>query len=168
DAGYGKTALVRHVIASMPPEFIVLSAEADELSRELPFGVVAQLGVATTSGSFAAGLELLRIAGERTDHRPVLIVVEDLHWADIGSREALVAMARRLETECVALMATSRPGSTGDGWDRLIQDESRCRTIRLGLISEEHVGQWADRLGIALSSAQAARLHRHTGGHPLY
>ena len=168
DAGYGKTALVRHVIASLPPEFVVLSAEADELSRELPFGVVAQLGVATSSGSFATGMELLRTAGERTDHRPVLIVVEDLHWADIGSREALAAMARRLETECVALLATSRPGSTGEGWDRLLNDENRCCTIRLGAISEEHVGQWAERLGIELSEVQAARLHRHTGGHPLY
>ena len=97
-AGYGKTALVRRVIASLPPEFVVLSAEADELSREQPFGVAAQLGVATTTGSFAAGMELLRLAGECSDHRPVLFVVEDLHWADVSSREALVTMVRRLES----------------------------------------------------------------------
>ena len=168
DAGFGKTALVRRVIASLPPEFAVLSAEADELSREQPFGVAAQLGATTSTGSFAVGLELVRLAGESADHRPVLVVVEDLHWADVGSREALITMARRLDTECVALLVTSRPGGPGDGWIRLINDESRCRTIQLGPITEQQVGQWANRLGIELTSAQASRLHRHTGGHPLY
>jgi DNA-binding CsgD family transcriptional regulator len=64
---------------------------------------------------------------------------------------------------------TSRPGGgDADGWDRIINDEMRCRTIKLGAISEQQVGEWANRIGIGLTSAQAARLHRHTGGHPLY
>jgi hypothetical protein len=148
---------------------VVLSAEADELAREQPFGVVAQLGAAPSAGSFAAGLELLRLTGERADHRPVLVVVEDMHWADVGSREALVTMARRLDGECVALLLTSRPGGgDADGWDRIVNDEMRCRTIQLGAISEQQVGEWANRLGIGLTGAQAARLHRHTRGHPLY
>jgi DNA-binding NarL/FixJ family response regulator len=168
DAGFGKTALVRRVIATLPPEFVAVSAEADEIAREEPFGVAAELGAKTSTSSIATGLELLRIVGERSDHRPVLVVVEDLHWADTGSREALATMARRLEAERVALLVTSRPGRSGDGWDRLVNDESRCRTIHLGPMSEEQVGQWAHRLGIDLSQAQGARLHRHTGGHPLY
>ena len=90
DAGFGKTALVRRVLAALPSDFIVMSAEADELAREQPFGVVSRLGAATSAGSFAAGLELLRLTGERQDHRPVLVVVEDMHWADATSREALV------------------------------------------------------------------------------
>jgi hypothetical protein len=163
DAGYGKTALVRHVIASLPAEFIVLSAEADELAREYAFGVVSQLGVATSSGSFAAGMELLRMAGERTDHRPVLVVAEDLHWADISSREALATMARRLENECVALLATSRPGASGaDGWDRTVNDESRCRTIRLGPMpsSRSASGRPARRSSCHVRKPQAASAHR--------
>jgi hypothetical protein len=80
DAGFGKTALVRRVLAALPSDFIVMSAEADELAREQPFGVVSRLGAVTSAGSFAAGLELLRLTGERQDHRPVLVVVEDMHW----------------------------------------------------------------------------------------
>ena len=57
DAGFGKTALVRRVIATLPPEFVVLSAEADEIAREEPFGVAAQLCVTTSTSSLAAGLE---------------------------------------------------------------------------------------------------------------
>jgi DNA-binding CsgD family transcriptional regulator len=169
DAGFGKTALVRRVIGTLPDDFAVISAEADELAREQPFGVVSQLGATGANGSLAAGLELLRLTAERQDHRPVLVVVEDMHWADTSSREALVTMARRLDAENVALMLTSRPGGgDGDGWDRIVHDEIRCCTIQLGAISEQQVAEWANRLGIALTVAQAARLHRHTGGHPLY
>lgn len=169
EAGFGKTALVRRVVGTLPDDFVVISAGADDLAREQPFGVVAQLGATTSAGSFAAGLELLRLTGERRDRRPVLVVVEDMHWADVASREALVTMARRLDTECVALMLTSRPGGADtDGWSRVVNDEMRCRTIQLGAVSEQQVGEWAKRLGIALSAAQAARLHEHTGGHPLY
>ena len=169
DGGFGKTALVRRVVATLPSEFMVISAEADELSREQPFGVVTQLGAAPSGGSVAAGLELLRQAGEHAEHRPVLIVVEDMHWADVASREALVTMARRLDTESVALLLTSRPGGGDrDGWHRLLNDETRCRTIQLHPISEQQVGEWANRLGIDLTTTQARRLHRHTAGHPLY
>lgn len=169
DAGFGKTALVRRAVGTLPHDFVVISAEADDLAREQPFGVVAQLGATTTAGSFAAGLELLRLTGERQDNRPVLVVVEDMHWADVASREALVTMARRLDTECVALVLTSRPGGAdADGWNRIVNDEMRCRTIRLGAVSEQQVGEWAKQLGIGLTVAQSARLHEHTGGHPLY
>jgi len=169
DAGFGKTALVRRVIATLPSDFAVISAEADELSREQRFGVVNQLGATTGGGSFAVGLELLRLAAERVDHRPVLVVVEDLHWADASSREALATMARRLDTERVELLVTSRPGGgIGEGWDRLLTDENRCRTVKLGPMTEQQVGEWGKRLDIGLSAAHAARLHRHTGGHPLY
>ena len=169
DAGFGKTALVRRVLAALPSDFMVMSAEADELAREQPFGVVSRLGAATSAGSFAAGLELLRLTGERQDHRPVLVVVEDMHWADATSREALVTMARRLDAEPVALLLTSRPGGRdADGWDRIVNDEISCCTIQLGPMAEQQVGEWARRLDIELTGAQAARLHRHTGGHPLY
>jgi hypothetical protein len=163
DAGFGKTALARRVVAAVPDDFVVMSAGADELAREQPFGVISQLGATDPAGSFAAGLELLRQTGERVDHRPVLVVVEDMHWADTPSREALVTMARRLEAERVVLLLTSRPGGgEADGWDRVVNDEMRCCTIQLRPISELQIGEWADRVGVALTSAQAQRLHRHT------
>lgn len=169
EAGFGKTALIRQVVGTLAEDFVVISAEADELSRERPFGVAAQLGATGATDSLAAGLELLRSAGERQDHRPVLIVVEDVQWADVGSRQALATMARRLDAESVALVLTSRPGGADtDGWDRIVNDEMRCCTIYLEAVSEKQVGEWANRLGIGLTDGQAVRLHRHTGGHPLY
>src|SRR5262249_2406533 len=73
------------------------------------------------------------------------------------------------DAECVAVVLTSRPGGgDADGWDRIVNDEMRCCTIYLGAVSEQQVGEWANRIVIGLTGAQAARLHRHTGGHPLY
>ncbi len=91
DAGFGKTALVRRVLAALPSDFMVMSAEADELAREQPFGVaVPARRRRLPPAHLRSGLELLRLTGERQDHRPVLVVVEDMHWADATSREALV------------------------------------------------------------------------------
>lgn len=165
DAGFGKTALVRRAIAALPDGFVLHRADADAAAREQPFGVAAELGVTTTASPLAAGLELLsRVAG-----RPALVVVEDLHWADAQSRVALATMARRLGQEPVLLLVTSRPGGAGtDGWDRLVDDETRCRVIGLGPLATDQVAEWAGALGIALTPAQAERLRRHTGGHPLY
>src|SRR5690349_8752778 len=166
-AGYGKTALLRRVLDTRPDDFVVICAQADELAREQPFGVVSQLGVTASAGSFAVGVELLRLAGER--QRPALMVVEDMHWADPGSREALATMARRVDAEPVALVVTSRPGGAhGDGWDRIVIDEMRCCTIALDAITEAQVARWAELIGVPLTGSQAQRLHGHTGGHPLY
>ena len=72
-----------------------------------------------------------------------------------GSREALIrwpVVSTRNALPC----CHECPGGDGDGWIRLVNDEIRCRTIRLGPVSEQQVGQWANRFGIELTSAQAA------------
>ena len=121
DAGFGKTALVRRILGTLPDGFVVISAEADELAREQPFGVASQLGATRTADPLGVGLELLRLTGERRDHRPAVVVVEDMHWADARSREALASMARRLDAECVALLLTSRlVAGTPAAGDRIV------------------------------------------------
>lgn len=168
DAGFGKTALIRQLIASLPEEFTVLSAEADELNRERRFAVAGELGAITTADSFSVGLQLLRAIGERSEVGPVLVVVDDLHWADEGSRAALLTVARRIEGDRVCLVVTSRSGGPADGWQRLVSDETRCRKLELGPLDDDQVNRWANQVGVALTVAQAARLRAHTGGHPLY
>jgi class 3 adenylate cyclase/tetratricopeptide (TPR) repeat protein len=44
---------------------------------------------------------------------PVLVAVEDLHWADPDTREVLGTLLRRLEGYPLALVVTARPGADG-------------------------------------------------------
>src|SRR4051812_19040854 len=54
---------------------------------------------------FGAALGLL---GELSDAEPVLLVLEDLHWADRSTRDLLVFLSRMLRRERVCLVGTYR------------------------------------------------------------
>ncbi|HEX3260153.1 MAG TPA: AAA family ATPase [Pseudonocardia sp.] len=166
EAGAGKTALLDRATDALPPAFTVLRAEADELGADVAFGLVEQLAPRTAAAPFAVGLELLdRWSGA---DGPVAVVVEDLHWADAPSREALLTAARRLSRDRVLLVVTSRPGADVDGWERLRLDPRRCTRIEVGALTVAEVGALAASQGVPLPTRAAERLHRHTGGHALY
>ncbi len=169
EAGSGKTALVDRVVETLPSAFAVLRADADELAIDVPFGVVAELGGITAESGFAAGLQLLGRWAEVQDARPVAVVVEDLHWADARSREALLTAGRRLGRDRVVLIVTSRPGGgSGDSWDRLRLDSRRCRQVEVRALTVDEVAALAAASGVVLSERAAERLHRHTAGHALH
>src|SRR5580693_10544518 len=108
EAGAGKTSLLRAAVAALAADFRVVRAHADELAADVSFDVVAQLGVRDASAPFPAGLELIGQWSGGSDGRPVLVAVEDLHWADAESRLALLTAARRLSEDRVLILVTSR------------------------------------------------------------
>ena len=168
-AGSGKTALLRECMTRLSPAFRLLRAEADELAGDLPFGVVAQVGSIGGASAFAAGMNLLALLAAAQDAGPVAVVVEDLHWADAASRQALLTAARRLDEDKVMLLISSRPDPrTADGWERFCLDPGRCRRVILGGLSVADVAELARRAGKALTRGHAERLHQHTQGHALY
>ena len=166
DAGMGKTALVRHVVGNLPAEIQVAHAQADELAAERPFELARQLG-STSAESFSAGMEILEAWSSRQDQGPVVVVVEDLHWADGASSKALLSAVQRLDKDRVAVLVTTRPG-LHDGWERLCSDPERCLGINLAPFDANEVELFASSVGIDLTPYQAERLRSHTGGHPLY
>ena len=167
DPGFGKTTLVRHALGRRPAGMQVQQAHADELATEVPFELAGRLGASITDNSFGAGLQLLEAWARHQDEGPVAVLVEDLHWADAASSKALLCAAQRLDEDKVALIVTTRPG-VRDGWERMQADSLRCRRIVLSALSAADVAAMAAAAGIELTPAQAERLHRHTGGHPLY
>ena len=149
DAGSGKTALVRRVLDELPADFTVLRAEADELAASASLAVAGQLGPTSSNGPFGAGLELLGILGTLQDSGPVAVIIEDLHWADAASRQALLTTARRLGDDRVVMLVTSRPeAADNDGWGRLIADPDRCQRLTLGVLSTDEVAEMADRKSV--------------------
>ena len=166
--GSGKTALLREVLARLPTACQVLRAEADELAGDVPLGVLTGLAPIGSGNAFEAGMELLALLGAAQDTGPVAAVVEDLHWADAASCQALLTAARRLDRDKVVFLISSRPGPRDDGWERFCLDPDRCLRVVLGGLSVAEVSELARRTGKDLSPRYAGRLHRHTGGHALY
>ena len=162
----GKTTLVRHVVGQLPSGVQVQQVPADELASHVPFDLAHRLGSRSTE-TFAAGMEILEGWSDRQDTGPLVVVVEDLHWADAASAGALLTAVQRLDEDRVAVIVTARP-SAQDGWGRFCRDSERCRTIDVGAFNEEEVAALASSAGIELTPYQAERLRAHTRGHPLY
>ena len=166
--GTGKSAFVRRLVAATEPGGTVLWAQADELATEPSFALLAQLVAVDAATPFAAGMRLVEHLGTLPAQGAVVVVVEDVQWADPASMAALLAAAQRLHHDHVALVLTSRPGARLDGWDRFLLDTERCTRIVLDGLDDDEVGELARHHGVELDAVQAQRLRGHTGGHPLY
>jgi DNA-binding CsgD family transcriptional regulator len=168
DPGSGKTALVNHVVAELPTSFAVLRAAADESTADQPFAVLEQFGIVGGGSPQAAGLDLVTLLTEAGGSGPVAAVVEDVHWADRESRQALSTVARRVGQERVLLVVTSRPGAAPDGWERLFLDPSDRLRVALGSLNRDDVAEMARVAGRDLPVRAVERLHEHSGGLALY
>jgi DNA-binding CsgD family transcriptional regulator len=166
-AGSGKTALVRRAVAALPDGFTLVRVEADELATDIAYELAGRLGALHTDGPFAAGMDILQAWSAAQDDGPIAVVIEDFHWADVDSRQALLVAVKRLDRDRVLVVITSRPG-TDDGWDRLRVDSDRCRQVVVSEFDIEEVVALAEVVGVEMTHHQAARLHDHTRGHPLW
>jgi hypothetical protein len=184
-AGIGKTTLVRRFLEEAD-EQCVLRASGEEAEADLPFGVLAQLLAATPitpPGSavgvagegpvdpLAAGAVLLDLLGELQRSGPVVVVVDDLHWADQPSLRALTFSLRRLRVDRVLTLVLTRDVAEArlpEGLRRLLADDD-TQQLRLGGLEVEELRALSGRLGHGpLSVRAAARLQAHTDGSPLH
>lgn len=115
-----------------------------------------RIRIAETFRSFIAHLAI---------SRPVAVLVEDLHWADIASSTALEALAEFVERHQLLMIMTSRPYAVRD-WRRF----RNMRSVMLGPLSPEAGDQFLDALlGPAPQLAELkTQVLRHTGGVPLF
>ena len=165
-AGSGKTTLLREALAGLPEEFVTIRAQADEVANDVAYELARQLGSDTAEGAFFAGQALLGTWARSQERGPVVVVVEDLHWAD-AAFQAIPGAARRLDQDRIVVIVTSRPGSD-EGWERFRRDGRRCKELMLRAFDANEVAELAAARGIELSPRQAIRLTEHTGGHPLW
>jgi len=55
-----------------------------------------------------------------TEVRPLVIVIEDLHWADMSSIELMESLLRLVETQRIIFVNVFRPGHKETG-DRIVE-----------------------------------------------
>src|SRR5215831_1612302 len=98
---------------------------------------------------------------------PVLVAVDDLHWADQASQRFLLYLADRLSGLPVALVLSWRAAGVGDGTDRLARLEQIAAdgVVSLTPLSRRGVrALLAEEFGTAPAEQFAAACHAVTGG----
>jgi DNA-binding CsgD family transcriptional regulator len=159
EAGVGKTALLKQAMEAAAG-FRILRALGVESEAELPFAALHEL-VAPVVGliqglpepqskamqaalalaelenlnRFAAYAATLGLLAAAAAERPVLCVLDDAHWLDQASTEALVFAARRIDHDPIVMLfairdpaeaAFSAPGLTELGIDGLPVEEAKA------------------------------------------
>jgi DNA-binding winged helix-turn-helix (wHTH) protein/predicted ATPase len=107
---------------------------------------------------------------------PLVLVVEDLHWADPSTIELISALARRQEPARFFLIGTNRgrdAGESGRTLESLTEElhlRGQCQVIRLRLLSEDAIAQLVEaRMPDSAVNAQLASVIRQrTSGNPLF
>jgi DNA-binding CsgD family transcriptional regulator len=100
--------------------------------------------------------------------QPVLLAVDDAHWADAPSLRSLLYLAARLDGLGVAIVVTVRSGETGG--DARLLDElavSARSVLRAAPLSAAGIGALlAERSGAAPATEVIAAAERATAGNP--
>jgi DNA-binding CsgD family transcriptional regulator len=124
---------------------------------------------AASDTSFALLHGLYWLAVNLAADKPVLVAVDDAHWADDASMRWLAHLTSRLEGSGVAVLATTRPAERSGTRDGLARLRAVADTLRPGLLDEAAVTTISRReLGADADAATCAALWRESGGNPFY
>ena len=185
EPGIGKTALLAAVADEC--ELTIVRATAVEAERAVAFATLQallwplrhdlgevergqadilrgtlRLGPPSAASAFAVGaatLSLVSIVAERT---PLVVIVDDVHWADEASQDACLFVARRLEREPVALLVGVREGEASP-----FEDESAFGRVDLRGLPEQEARAVLAAVDRDLASSVVDELLAMCAGNPL-
>jgi DNA-binding CsgD family transcriptional regulator len=186
EAGIGKSALLEDA-RDRAGDMHVLTARGVESESELPFAVLHQLvrpalehvdllpPPQATALRVALGLEegagqerflvfagCLSLLSELAERRPVLCLVDDAHWLDGASADALMFVARRLDAEGIVLLFGAREGDV-----RAFEAPDLPSLAVAGLSADAAGTLLASGRGVGASPAVREQLVEQTGGNAL-
>jgi predicted ATPase len=198
-AGIGKTSLLRlGSERAARSGWRVLRGAGSELETGFAFGVVRQLferelaaadpprrtqwlagpaaAVRGLLGSpdaapdpFAVVHGLYWLTVNMAAGQPVLIAVDDAHWADPASLRWLAYLASRVEGLSVAVVVALRPAEPASGQGPLAKIRTAAPAIRPALLSAAGVAAIVRAaLGAGTPDATCQALREASGGNPFY
>jgi tetratricopeptide (TPR) repeat protein len=188
EAGIGKTRLVEELTSQVRPAAggvrVRVGESAPMAGAALPYGpFVAALGneaawlladdgqdnmLAARHRLFVRVFELLSSLAARS---PLVVVLEDLHWADKSSRELLTFLAVRLRAERVIIVGTLRDELTDEvrRWLTELEHRPRVTRLRLGRMPDTEIaGLVAGVMPAGASPDHVAAVVAAADGNPLY
>jgi predicted ATPase len=114
---------------------------------------------AGTQDRFAIGAATLSLLACYADDAPVAVLVDDAHWLDGSSADAMLFAFRRLLADPVAVILTTREGEVS------LVDGSDLATLRLEGLDLACAAELLSSQGNGpLDADLGNRLHRETGG----
>jgi DNA-binding CsgD family transcriptional regulator len=172
DFAYG---LVRQLfeaplVAASPPEQAELLAGAAGHAARL-FGLAARDDAddALLDPSFAILHGLYWLSANLGRRSPLLLCVDDVHWADQTSLRFLHYLGRRLQELPIAAVAATRPARSADGSPLLaaLAADPSAEVLEVAPLSQRAVAELMRlALGTGVEPAFAAACHEVTGGVP--
>ncbi len=185
DAGAGKTALLEYA-ADTTAGMTVVRARGIEAESSLPFAGLADvrrpmialidrlppvqsaslraalaIGPPLPGDRFTTYVAALNLVALFAETQPVLIVVDDLHWIDPESAEALFFAARRLGAERIAMLFAARDNG------ELPADPAALPVLHLGGLDKDPSLQLLSQATPAIAAPVATAIWRASGGNPL-
>ncbi|MGD0605767.1 MAG: AAA family ATPase [Streptosporangiaceae bacterium] len=117
-------------------------------------------------------LRVLELLADLAAASPLLLVLEDLHWADESSRELLAFLATRLRDEPVMIAGTMREEELAAGtrlWLAELERRTAVTRLRLGRLADAEVAQLVAGLMPAETGAdELTAVVTVAAGNPLY
>jgi predicted ATPase/DNA-binding CsgD family transcriptional regulator len=174
EAGVGKTSLIRAFIDRVGDDARLMMGWCDPLSTPRPLGPLIDMAGSPES-------DLARLLDERVERDrllpgvlaelqrgPVLMVVEDVHWADEATLDLLRYLGRRVERAAALVLVTYRDDELGPDHPlkRLLGDLATVPAVQR--LRVEPLSEAAVRMLAGEQAVDAAALYRRTGGNPFY
>ena len=183
EPGIGKTALLDYAAGQAADAGLrVLRARGIESEAQIPFGSLLELlrpalgmlaqipqpqaialegALALRPGPalerFAVGAATLSLLAAYAEDGPVAVIIDDAHWLDASSAQALLFAFRRLVADPIAVLLAVREGEPS------LLDGADLPVLQLGGLTSAE----AAALVSGLAPEAAARLYGATAGNPL-
>ncbi|WP_248839830.1 BTAD domain-containing putative transcriptional regulator [Frankia sp. AgKG'84/4] len=129
-------------------------------------------GADADAARFAVYERVLATLAEATRTRPLLLITEDVHWADAASLRLLTHLAEAGDLPRLAVVVTARDVAGRGELDRLLAAAARRRATRslaVPPLTEAEVSELVSRVsGTRIAPGEAAQLAERTGGNPFF
>jgi ATP/maltotriose-dependent transcriptional regulator MalT len=103
-----------------------------------------------------------------TASRPLVLVLDDLHWADSGSVELLGALLRRPPAAAVLIAVALRPRQAPERIAAALERAHRTGTLLRIEVSALTRGEAHELIGESVDGLAATALYDQSGGNPFY
>jgi DNA-binding CsgD family transcriptional regulator len=198
EAGIGKTRLVQSIVEEARAQHTVaFVGQAHPFDRTRPFGAMAaaldlhrrsgdprRAAIGALLGGKGAGAaagfagdshyrileEIVDLVESSCAQGPVLLVVEDIHWADQATLSAVLSVARQLTLQPLVVVVTARPSPRSADVARLLDDLAAegARVLDLLPLTPDEVSLLARQVLDGIPGPELSAVLAKAGGNPLW